>query len=57
MITITYIDINNITHEKQYDDNVFYIDLSEEDIIEITGLDKLVNLQIIKTPIYIIYNE
>ena len=57
MKTITYIDINNITHEKQYDDNVFYIDLSEEDIIEIIGLDKLVNLQIIKTPIYIIYNE
>ena len=45
MITITYIDSNNITHKKQYDDNIVEIDLSDKDIIEITGLDKLVNLQ------------
>ena len=45
MITITYIDINNITYEIQYDDNVVEINLSDKDIIEITGLDKLVNLQ------------
>ena len=32
MKTITYIDINNITHEKEYDDNVIKIDLSYKDI-------------------------
>ena len=47
MKTITYIDINNITHEEQYDDNVVEINLSYKDIIEIKGLDSLVNLQIL----------
>ena len=53
MITITYIDINNITHEKEYDDNIISIDLSYYNIIEITGLDKLVNLQ----KIYLSHNR
>ena len=47
MKTITYIDSQNITHEKQYDDNVVEIHLSYKDIIEIKGLDSLVNLQIL----------
>ncbi len=42
---ITYINSNNITREKQYDDNVVSINLSDKNIIEITGLDTLVNLQ------------
>ena len=45
MITITYIDINNITHEKQYDDNVISIDLSRRNITEIKGLNNLSNLR------------
>ncbi len=39
---ITYIDSNNITHEKQYDDNNVSIELSNKNIIEIKGLDSLV---------------
>ena len=45
MKTITYIDINNIRHKKQYDDNVVEIDLSRRKITEIKGLNNLVNLQ------------
>ena len=48
MKTITYIDSNNITYEIQYDNDVVKIDLSNKDIIEITGLDNLVNLQELK---------
>ena len=47
MKTITYIDINNITHEKEYNDNVVEIDLSCKNITEITRLDNLVNLQVL----------
>ncbi len=45
---ITYIDSNEITHEKQYDDNVVSIDLYDKQIIEIKGLDSLVSLQTLK---------
>ena len=45
MKTITYIDSNNITHEKQYDDNVVEINLSYKNIIEIKNIDNLFNLQ------------
>ena len=45
MTTITYIDINNITHEIQYADNVVEIDLSRRKITEITYINNLVNLQ------------
>ena len=46
MITITYIDINNITHKKQYNDNIINLSRRKiEKITEIKGLDNLVNLQ------------
>ena len=45
MITITYIDINNITHEIQYDDNVISIDLSRRKITEIKNINNLSNLR------------
>ena len=44
MKTITYIDTNNINYEIQHDDNVIEIILSYNNIIEISGLNKLVNL-------------
>ena len=47
MKTITYIDTNNITHEKHYDDNVIKIDLSWKNITEIKNIDNLVNLQVL----------
>ena len=45
MKTIIYIDKNNITHKKEYDDNVISIDLSYHNIIEIKNIDNLINLQ------------
>ena len=45
MTIITYIDIYNLTYEKEYDDNDVEIDLCRRKIAKITGLDKLVNLQ------------
>ena len=45
MKIITYIDINNITREKEYDDNVISIDLSCKNITELKNIDKFVNLQ------------
>ncbi len=45
MKTVTYIDSNEITHEKQYDDNIVFIHLSCKKITELKGLDTLVNLQ------------
>ena len=47
MITITYIDINNINYEIQYDNNVIEINLCYKNIIEIKGLDNLVNLKVL----------
>ena len=45
MTTITYIDKNNITHEKQYANNINSIDLYCRYITEITYIDNKYNLQ------------
>ena len=47
MKIITYIDINNITHEIQYANNIISIDLYYCHITEITYIYNLSNLQIL----------
>ena len=47
MQTITYIDSNNITHEKEYDDNIILNNLSMNKITEIIYIDNKYNLQIL----------